>query len=221
MEDITTPPTVRLQRRKRHQRRRQALRRVLLTAIPAAALLLSVASSVAYTYSPTIPEATANRSNIFMNGTLPAALGSWKERGDSSAPQMPMWKPIIGAPVAVQIAGDLAVIDAHAASSALTIKISLSNAGAMAGNYSYLMLPIRVYEHGGNGHWVAARDAEGGALPESYLSLDEGTLSISVPGGQYYAVTVAIGGSVRAFSSLEDASHTLSPRFLVTTEGGR
>ena len=83
--------------------------------------------------------------------------------------------------MAVRTAGELAVIDARTAGPNMVVTISLANTGALAGDYSYLMLPIQVYQQDAGGQWAPASDSAGGIPPVAILTLDNGSVSISIP----------------------------------------
>ena len=208
----------------RPRRHSLATPRLALLLIPFAALLLTATTAVSYMYSPAVPAAAVDGIGVYTAGALPSTLGSvtWRERGARISPQPPVWTPIAGVPVAVRTAGDLAVIDARAAGPNAVITVSLRNTGALAGDYTILMLPIQVYQQDAGGQWAPATDSAGGIAPVAFLTLDDGSVSINVGGGHdYYAVTVAAGGSIRAARTLEDATHTLSPTFRVTHRSAR
>lgn len=223
----------------RHRKVRQ-FRRATLVAAVLAGLGLIIATGLTFTAetgttSTSISPGAGNFADVYAatsGGAIPASFSggeasdiTWSRGATgagNSAAQIASWTPVVGNVNGVTTAGDIALIDGTGipTTSNIFITVTLVNAAALSGNYSYLNIPIVVYKwtDGSTNTWGAASAADSGpTITTQYLSLSNGYLTYVVDGDAAYEIAIGAGGSMYTISTLSDATHTLSPQFLVTT----
>lgn len=205
-------------------------RRPLLVGALAAAAVLMATTSLSFlssngTAGATVTPSGSGTANVYAaaatSPTLPNASLTWEITG-TTTDQLPAWNVSQGQVTQVTTAGDVAVVDGTAGNTLITV--TLANAAAMAGAYSYVNIPIDIYQctvATSTCTWAAADElnsSPAAAYSTQYLSFSNASLSFEVSGGAntYYEVTVPTGGSLYCYSTA--TSSDLSPSFLVTTQ---
>lgn len=106
--------------------------------------------------------------------------------------------------------GDLYFVDATDQSSDIVINLHITNTADLVRNYNYLILRIGVYARVNEASWVKARDNAGSEIAESFISLQNGSLSVTLPGRTIYKITIE-GGSLHYINA--SGGEPISPLF--------
>ena len=205
-------------------------RRPLLVGVLAAAVILVTTTSLSFlssngTAGATVTPSGSGSANVYAaastSPTLPSTSLTWQVTG-TTTDQLPAWNVSQGQVAQVTTAGDVAVVDGTAGKTLITI--TLANAAAMAGAYSYVNIPIDIYQctvATSTCTWAAADELNTSpavAYGTQYLSFSNASLNFEVSGGTgtYYEITVPTGGSLYCYNTATTSD--LSPSFLVTTQ---
>lgn len=134
----------------------------------------------------------------------------------STTPQEAAWSAAQGEVTSVTTAGDVAVVDATGGQTLITV--TLTNAAAMTGAYTYVNIPIEIYKCTlSSGTCDMAVDAN---QSKQYLTFSDATLTFDVNTSDstdtYYEVVVPTGGSMYVYST--STSSDLAANFLVTSQ---
>ncbi|MEX2229855.1 MAG: hypothetical protein WEB13_09490 [Dehalococcoidia bacterium] len=192
----------------------QRTRRFALVGVVAAALALFLATGATFTAtndSVTITPSAANAAP----SVLSALAGSQRWTVSTTTSRTaPTWTPTLNTVVGTS-AGDIAIVDTTSAGSGTQIvTVAYGNAGALNLAYSYLILPVDIYESNDAG---VADPWELVTNTGRYLTLTNGYQQYFLPGGKFYEVHVPAGGSIYTIST---SAGSLSPTFIVTVTAG-
>ncbi len=136
--------------------------------------------------------------------------------GTTTTPQEAAWSAAQGEVTSVTTAGDVAVVDATGGQTLITV--TLTNAAAMTGAYTYVNIPIEIYKCAlASGTCQMGVDSN---QSEQYLTFSDASLTFDVNSGdstsEYYEVVVPTGGSMYVYST--NTSSDLAADFLVTSQ---
>jgi hypothetical protein len=106
----------------------------------------------------------------------------------SAAPQWHAYGNAIGSVVP----GDLFYVDTANTTADIPLTLYLTNTGELVHDYRYLTLNIGVYIQTGD-RWEKASAGNGTPLPESYLTMLNGQVSLNLPGNARYKITIDKG----------------------------
>ena len=101
--------------------------------------------------------------------------------------------------------GDLFYVNASNSAADIDVNLYLTNASELIHNYRYMILEIGVYVQNNAGGWEKA------ALPDTYLTMRNGSVNCRLPGYARYRISVE-GGSFYCLTADETESE-ISPRF--------
>lgn len=131
----------------------------------------------------------------------------------------PSWSPVQYSAGSVTTPGDLALIDAGAASSGVNVTVYVTNLAALQEDYTSFALPIGVYSSstGVSGSWSLDTAAVGGTTATAtYLTSTSGYLTFNLPSSTpYYDITIDSGGSYYCTST---TAGSLAPTFFITAQ---
>ena len=124
----------------------------------------------------------------------------------------PSWTPVAGSAGSVTTPGDLALIDAT--TSSLVLNVYITNLAALQSDYSSFSLPINVYSCSSTcttaGAWT--QDSTVLASAPTYITNSAGVVTLSLPIGKYYDITMDSGGAYYCISTTASGG-ALSPSF--------
>lgn len=107
--------------------------------------------------------------------------------------------------------GELFHIDASDNPSDITVTLHITNADELIHSYRYLILKVGVYVENGTGIWEKVTAADGKALPETFVTLQDARASFTLLGLAKYKVTID-GGSFYCVNA-NPSEGTISPQF--------
>lgn len=220
---------------------RKRRRRFLLVSIPALAVLAAAlgVSFAENSGTSTISVAASSTSFVFpvVDGTagIPAAVTTLRytpAAGISAAKVFtasvvkPAWTPAAGSAGEVTTAGDLALIDATAATlgtaTALTVDMFVTNLAGLQQAYSSWAFPVRVHKCAAPVPpattctvWPEVGN-EVIAVRPTYLMNTDGFLQFRLPVGFYYDIVFDTGGSFYTISTATAAN--LNPQFFFAAQ---
>ncbi|HET8895126.1 MAG TPA: hypothetical protein VFM96_13615 [Gaiellaceae bacterium] len=125
----------------------------------------------------------------------------------------PGWTPVAGSAGSVTTAGDIGLIDATTVANAIILNVYVTNLAALQQDYSSYSLPINVYSSTCPANVCTwAQDSAVIASAPTYLTNSSGVVTLKLPTGKYYDVTVDTGGALYCISTTASGG-TLSPSF--------
>jgi len=136
------------------------------------------------------------------------------EAAESSA--APGWQVFGKAIGGVDTPGDLFYIDATEYAADTSVNLYLTNADELIHCYRYLILNVGVYVQSDTDQWERATMGNGEEIPGTYISMQGGKVSFSLPGYAKYKLTID-GGSFYGLSPGVDGG-SQSPKFYLTAE---
>jgi hypothetical protein len=95
-------------------------------------------------------------------------------------------------------AGDLFYVNATESQPDISINLYITNADELVKSFKYLILKVTVYVEDGNGQWQPITSQNGIELPDTYITLENGTATFILPGLANYKVTIE-SGSYKSF----------------------
>lgn len=138
----------------------------------------------------------------------------------------PSWSPVTNSAGAVSQSGDLALVDASAATSNVILDIYITNLQALGLDYSSFAFPINIYQCSttttctGSSSWSAVGTTANPNSDFSYLTSSSGFYSVSLPPGYWYDVTLdastSNGGGEFYCISTNASGGSLAPSFFFT-----
>jgi len=148
----------------------------------------------------------------------------------------PGWSPMVDYAGQVTTAGDIAIVDASSATSALSVTLHVINLAALSHDYASFTLPVAVY-YASTGlagsapmtgscstvsgcNWQLANGEESApnvASDTSYLANEGGSVTFQLPPGAYYEIAMPTGGSYYCISTMVSNTASLSPLFFVNS----
>lgn len=157
---------------------------------------------------------------VATNNTLPNAVTSLKYTSAAAvntshvitAAVTPSWAPIAGSAGTVTTAGDLGLIDATTVANAIILNLYVTNLAALQQDYSSYSLPINVYSSTCSSGCTWAQDTAVVASPPTYLTNSAGVITLKLPTGKYYDITMETGGAFYTISTTATGG-ALSPSF--------
>ena len=112
--------------------------------------------------------------------------------------------------------GDLFYIDAPDNSHDITVTLYLTNAHELTHYLRYLILKVGIYSESSDGSWQMASSWNGKLLPDTYITLRNSPVSLTLAGYAKYKVTIDAGSFYcTAANSGENAA---LPQFYLTVE---
>lgn len=125
----------------------------------------------------------------------------------------PSWTPIAGSAGSVTTPGDLGLIDATTVGTAIVLNVYITNLAALQQDYSSYSLPINVYSSTcASNSCTWAQDSTVLASAPTYITNSAGVITLSLPTGKYYDVTLDSGGAFYTISTTASGG-ALSPSF--------
>lgn len=158
---------------------------------------------------------------VATNNTLPTPVTSLKYTQAAAvnashvitAAVTPSWAPIAGSAGSVTTAGDLGLIDATTVANAIILNLYVTNLAALQQDYSSYSLPINVYSSTCPSNVCTwAQDSTVLVSAPTYLTNSAGVVTLKLPTGKYYDVTMDTGGSFYTISTTATGG-ALSPNF--------
>ena len=171
--------------------------------LPMLVLLLLIPWPVAYAYdaSDGVIGGVAGQEPILIEASDPSA-----------APHLNVCGSAIGG---VQTPGDLFYIDATENPADISVSLYLTNAEVLIRSYRYMTLEVGVYVQNGTNEWQKISGNSGEPVPQSYITLQNGQASCTLPGYAKYKLTID-SGCFYCSRVADDSS--LSPQFYLTAE---
>jgi hypothetical protein len=106
--------------------------------------------------------------------------------------------------------GDLFYLNAADTPMDINATLTITNPENLVHYFRYLILNIVVYADDNNGNWIVSQ------IPETYLTLNNGSITLTLPGGTNYKVAVN-GGSANCLPYVDNNGFTL-PNFFLEAE---
>ncbi|HVH50946.1 MAG TPA: hypothetical protein VM690_02285, partial [Gaiellaceae bacterium] len=126
---------------------------------------------------------------------------------------LPGWTPVAGSAGSVTTAGDLGLIDATTVANAIILNLYITNLSALQQDYSSYSMPVNVYSSTCSSNTCTwAQDSAVIASPPTYLTNSAGVITLRLPTGKYYDVTMDTGGALYCISTTASGG-ALSPSF--------
>ena len=165
---------------------------------PLLALFLLTPWPVAYAYD----NALAAQQPIQIEAAETSAAPSWNAFGRA-----------IGG---VTTPGDLFYIDTINNPADTSVTLYLTNTEELSHYYRYLTLNVGVYVQTGADQWEKATTGNGELIPDTYITMQNGAVSFTLPGYAEYKITID-SGCFYCFRNASDGS-SISPKFYLTAE---
>jgi len=108
--------------------------------------------------------------------------------------------------------GDLFYVDAAGNPADITLSLYVTNTGELIHYLKYLTLQVAVYIEDSSGHWIKPQ-INGEESPKIYLTLQNGPVTFTLPGGARYKV--AIDSGCFYCLSAGSAGDSITPRFFL------
>ena len=125
----------------------------------------------------------------------------------------PTWAPVAGSAGSVTTAGDLGLIDATTVANAIILNVYVTNLAALQQDYSSYALPVNVYSSTCPSNTCTwAQDSTVLASAPTYLTNSSGVVTLKLPTGKYYDITLDTGGALYTISTTASGG-SLSPSF--------
>ena len=112
--------------------------------------------------------------------------------------------------------GDLFYIDATDNPADIVVTLYITNANELIGCYRNLILEVGVYAESDTGEWEKASIGNGEPVPDTFITMRNGQVRLTLPGLATYKVTID-GGSFYCTTSNSD-SGSLSPQFYLEVD---
>ncbi len=136
------------------------------------------------------------------------------EVAESSA--RPSWQAFGKAIGGVSTTGDLFYVDATEYPTDILVTLYITNNNELNRCYSYLILRVGVYVEGNTDEWTAASLHDSQPVPDTFITMRNGQVSLTLPGCASYKFTID-GGSFRCTATNVDGG-SVSPQFYLTTD---
>ncbi len=136
--------------------------------------LLLVPWPAAYAYGNT----TQGDEPVHIEVAAPAAAPHWNAYGNAIGGVTP---------------GDLFYIDTGDATADLPVTLYITNTDELVHYYRYLTLNVGVYAQSGSGQWQKATAVNGESLPDTYITMLNGSVSFTLKGNARYKITLDKG----------------------------
>ncbi len=130
----------------------------------------------------------------------------------SVAPHMQVFGKAIGGVTA----GDLFYVDSANSTADIPVTLYITNTDELIHYYRYLTLRVNVYVQTGAEQWERVADNGEEFIPETYITMQNGQVSFTLPG--YARYKVAIDGGCFYNFSVPDDKDKIMPRFHLTAE---
>jgi len=111
--------------------------------------------------------------------------------------------------------GDLFLIDTSGMTGDTLFTLSITNADELIHSYRYMTLNIGIYVQVETDQWKKLNTGSGEMLPETYITMQSGTVSFSLPGGAKYKIGID-KGCFYAYGAKSDINIP-APNFYLTT----
>lgn len=164
-----------------------------------------------------------------------------------STAKLPSWSPNASSAGSVTTPGDLALVDATSAANGVILTTFVTNLAALQQDYSSFALPVNVYYlaqgtsstvggasvtsttsgastclTGGTCSWQPANSTAHTGFnvlsSATYLTSNAGAISVTLPAGAYYDVTMDAGGSFYCTATTTSGTAALAPSFYFTAQ---
>jgi len=133
--------------------------------------------------------------------------------GPSETPTWTAFRKAIGG---VSTPGDLFYIDASNNAADIQVNLYITNAEELIHCYRYLILKVGIYAEDGSGEWEPAYWCSGGPVPETFITLRDAQVSLTLPGYTKYKVTIDSGSFY--CTNTDAGGGTLHPQFYLTVD---
>lgn len=170
------------------------MKRAVFFAIIAAVLL--VPGAVVYTYG------TVSAANI--ESTVQPA-------DPASIPTMHVFGNAIGS----VSAGDLFLIDTSGEDADIALMLLMTNIDELIRNYRYMTIKIGVYIQTNDNKWEKLVIFSGEATPDIYVTMQNGSVSLTIPAKGKYKVSIE-GGCFQSYS-IAPGEEVAIPQFCLTS----
>ena len=128
----------------------------------------------------------------------------------------PSWSTFRGAIGGVTTPTDLFYIDTTNEAVDVFVTLHITNADELIQCYRYLNLKVGVYVQSGVDQWEPAAGSNGEAIPDTYITMQNGRVSFLLPGFAKYKVAID-GGCFYCYQNSPDEDG-VSPKFYLTVE---
>jgi len=166
---------------------------------PLLALLLLAPWPVAYAH--TYNDDMAGQDAVRIEVAEPSLAPSWTAFGKAIGGVTP---------------GDLFYIDAADNPTDIVVTLYITNAQELIGCYRYLILKVGVYVESNAGQWDKAPMANGGLIPDTFITMRDARVSFTLPGYTKYKATIDSGSFYCTNTEADGGS--LSPQFYLTVD---
>lgn len=182
------------------------------------------APSLTATNAPLVYPITLSTTSLPPNiNSLQYSAGLSGASGQIPTIKSPSWMPSPNSTGKVTGSGDIALVNGTSATSTVHFQIGITNLTALASDYSSFSLPIDIYRCNPNigacgttsNPWTSYQNATHGT--QHFLTNTDSNLSVSLPGGFYYDITMDAGqGYYHCIATSDSPTASLSPQFFIS-----
>ena len=133
----------------------------------------------------------------------------------AEASAQPSWSTF-GKAIGGVTPGDLFYIDVTDNLTDIVVTLYITNAQELINYYSYLILEVGIHAKSDAGEWEKASTGNGEPISETFVTLRNGYVKLTLPGLATYKVTID-GGSFYCTASNSD-SGSLSPQYYLEVD---
>jgi hypothetical protein len=112
-------------------------------------------------------------------------------------------------------AGDLFYVNATSSEPDISVYLYITNTDELAQSFRYLILKVGMYVEDGNGQWQKITSQGGVALPDRYITLENGMVNFTLSGLAHYKITIE-SGSYKSYPRSNGAE--ISPQFYLSAD---
>jgi hypothetical protein len=112
--------------------------------------------------------------------------------------------------------GDLFYIDATNNTADIQVTLYITNTEELIHNYRYIILKVGVYAQGDDGEWKNPSGNNGEPVPDTFITMNNGQVSFTLPGYAKYKLTID-SGSINCITANGEKG-SLSPQFYLEVE---
>lgn len=121
---------------------------------------------------------------------------------------------VFGNAVGSVTAGDLFIIDTSGTEVDAAFTLLMTNIDELIHNYRFVILRVGIYVQTDIDYWEKLEVVAGESIPDTYITMQGGSVSFTIPGNAKYKVMIE-GGSYRSYS-IASGQKVAIPQFSLT-----
>jgi len=111
-------------------------------------------------------------------------------------------------------AGDLFYVTANESQLDISVNLYITNTDELVKSLRYFIVKIGIYVEGANGQWLKVTTIFSVAIPDTYITLENGTVNFMLPGMANYKFTIESG----SYKSFPTTGNDITPQFYMEAE---